>query len=112
MSEYRAINIQHIEQDDITPFVSKGFGKDFEVYYNCDWFKTWESVMADDDFLVFKKADEGWWLVDKSTLIETRKIEVDISDEDFLMLAKKAHENDLAINQLCIKILKEQIKKE
>lgn len=36
-------------------------------------------------------------------------IEVDLSDEQFLALAKMAHEKDITLNQLVTEILREQI---
>jgi hypothetical protein len=39
-------------------------------------------------------------------------VDVYLSDETFLKIAKLAHEQDITFNQLCIEILKEQIKKE
>jgi len=40
-----------------------------------------------------------------------KEIEVELTDEMFLNLAKLAHELDITFNQLCNKILKEKIKK-
>jgi len=44
-------------------------------------------------------------------LIESEKektvdIELEISDEDFIHLAKAAHERDITLNQLCVDVLK------
>ena len=36
-------------------------------------------------------------------------VEIDITDETFLKLAKMAHEKDITFNQLCNEILREQI---
>ena len=38
-------------------------------------------------------------------------IEIDITDEDFLIIAKEAHRQDISFNQLANKILKEAIEK-
>jgi hypothetical protein len=44
--------------------------------------------------------------------IDCENINVDMSDEVFMTIAKMAHENDITINQQIMEILKEQIKKE
>jgi hypothetical protein len=40
------------------------------------------------------------------------EIEVDISDEDFLYIAKQAHERDITFNDMINIILSEQISRE
>jgi hypothetical protein len=40
------------------------------------------------------------------------KVEIDISDDVFLSLAKIAHEKDITFNQLCVDIIAEQISRE
>jgi hypothetical protein len=44
--------------------------------------------------------------------IDCENINVDMSDEVFMTIAKMAHKNDITINQQIMEILKEQIKKE
>lgn len=38
------------------------------------------------------------------------EIEVDFTDEEFLYVAKMAHENDITFNEMVVRILEEQIK--
>jgi predicted DNA-binding ribbon-helix-helix protein len=45
----------------------------------------------------------------KTKLIE---VEIDISDELFMSLAKIAHKRDITLNQLCVEIIDEHISKE
>jgi predicted DNA-binding ribbon-helix-helix protein len=40
------------------------------------------------------------------------EIEIELSDKDFLVLAKLAHEKDITFNQLVNNILKEAMEKE
>lgn len=40
-----------------------------------------------------------------------KEIEVDLDDNVFLELAKRAHEQDITFNELCNQILKEQLKR-
>jgi len=37
---------------------------------------------------------------------KTVDIEIEISDDDFMHLAKAAHERDITLNQLCVDVLK------
>lgn len=37
------------------------------------------------------------------------EVEIDLSDEDFLVLAKMAHEKNITFNQMCILALEEMI---
>jgi hypothetical protein len=43
---------------------------------------------------------------------EMEEVEIDISDETFLNIAKLAHEKDITFNQMCRDIIKEAIEKE
>ena len=38
------------------------------------------------------------------------EIEVDLTDEEFLHVAKMAHENDITFNEMVVRILEEHIK--
>ena len=38
-------------------------------------------------------------------------VEIDLSDEEFLIIAKRAHEKDITFNQMVAEILWEQVKK-
>jgi len=40
-----------------------------------------------------------------------KKIKIDLTDQQFLRIAKKAHELDITFNQLCNKILEDLMKK-
>lgn len=40
---------------------------------------------------------------------ETTTVEIDISDADFLILAKEAHERGITLNDLCVQLLQEYI---
>lgn len=46
-------------------------------------------------------------MIDKNE--ETTTVEIDISDKDFLILAKKAHERGITLNELCVQLLQEYI---
>jgi hypothetical protein len=39
-----------------------------------------------------------------------KTITIDLTDEEFLMLARKAHEQDITFNQLCVNYLEDYIK--
>ena len=41
--------------------------------------------------------------------METETIEVDLTDEEFLQIARLAHEQDITFNQMVIKILEQHI---
>jgi hypothetical protein len=41
----------------------------------------------------------------------TTTVEIDISDEDFLTLAKEAHERGITLNDLCVQLLEEYVNK-
>jgi hypothetical protein len=41
--------------------------------------------------------------------METETIQVDLTDEEFLHIARLAHEQDITFNQMVIKILEEHI---
>ena len=53
--------------------------------------------------------DSCKWIVNKD---DTETIEVDIPDEDFLILAKAAHEQDITLNQFMNNVLIKAIEKE
>jgi hypothetical protein len=38
-------------------------------------------------------------------------VELELSDEDFLYIAKKAHREDITFNEMCVKILEEAIER-
>jgi len=44
--------------------------------------------------------------------MEKAEIEIELSDEDFLLLAKEAHKRDITFNQLVEEILLEALNKE
>lgn len=62
--------------------------------------------------LVIKIEDDDIFDTIYNININTKKIDIDIDDEDFLLIAKAAHEKDITINQMVVEILKEQIEKE
>jgi len=39
-------------------------------------------------------------------------VPIDLTDEEFLLLARKAHEQDITLNQLIVNILTEEIDKQ
>ena len=41
--------------------------------------------------------------------METETIQVDLTDEEFLHIAKQAHELDITFNQMVIKILEQHL---
>jgi hypothetical protein len=41
----------------------------------------------------------------------TKKVTVDLTDNEFLTIARMAHEQDITFNAMCIKILEEQLDK-
>lgn len=43
---------------------------------------------------------------------KTEDVTIDLSDEDFIILAKMAHENDITFNELVCNILREEMEKE
>lgn len=47
----------------------------------------------------------------KGKNVDTEVIEVNITDEDFLFLARKAHERDITLNDLICEMLLEYSKK-
>jgi predicted DNA-binding ribbon-helix-helix protein len=63
-------------------------------------------VPPEPDILGFQKERN------MSDLEEKSIITVDLTDEQFLILAKMAHEQDITFNQLVCNILREQIEKE
>jgi outer membrane lipopolysaccharide assembly protein LptE/RlpB len=40
-----------------------------------------------------------------------KKVVIDLTDNEFLVIAKKAHEEDITFNQMAGKIIEEEIKK-
>lgn len=67
-------------------------------------------VIAKQPGLVIKIEEDV--IFDSIFDINTENVEVDISDETFLFIAKMAHEKNITFNQMVTEILKEQIEKE
>lgn len=42
----------------------------------------------------------------------TKTVEIELTDEEFLKIAKMAHKKDITFNSMCNLILEEQLKKE
>lgn len=43
---------------------------------------------------------------------EYEEVTIDLSDKEFLVLAKMAHEKNITFNQLCVNIIEEHISRE
>jgi hypothetical protein len=67
-------------------------------------------VIADQPGLVIKIEKDG--VFDSIFDINTTSIDVDMSDETFMFIAKKAHEKNITFNQMVTEILIRQIERE
>ena len=64
----------------------------------------WNARRSDED-MTEKRAQFAQDLIDTEK-DQTVTIDLDIADEDFVHLAKAAHERNITLNQLCIDVLK------
>jgi len=64
----------------------------------------------DVSFCIKKDSIEFETPFEKKTM-NSEEIQIELSDEEFLALAKIAHEKDITLNELCNQILREQIEK-
>ena len=75
---------------------------------NTDIIKEVSDLLADNNVLVKLMHDDDF---DVMFNINCGTVDIDISDETFLTIAKQAHEKDLTFNQMFVNILKKQIEK-
>ncbi len=67
-----------------------------------------KDILTNNNILVKYMEDD---MFDTTFNMDCKDVEIDISDDTFLHIAKLAHEEDITFNQMVTKILKEQLDK-
>jgi len=75
---------------------------------NTEIIKEVSDLLTDNNVLVKLMHDDDF---DVMFNINCGEVDIDMSDETFLKVAKRAHEKDITFNQMVVNILRKQIEK-